>query len=104
MMTKSGIQRLTVKKVLNHSDREITAVYDRYGYDKEKQAAMRAWDRELKQILTNQSKTESKQILTKQKKKTPKKIITNQKEEKNNEIISYEQFLKVNNLRDFTKK
>ena len=48
---------------------------------------MRAWDRELKQILTNQSKAGSKQILTKQEKKTPKKIVTNQKKEKNNGIM-----------------
>ncbi len=53
---------------------------------------MRTWDRELKQILT------------KQKKKPPKKIITNQKKEGTNEEISYEQFLKENKLRDFTKK
>ena len=104
MMTRSGIQRLTVKKILNHSDREITAVYDRYEYDKEKQIAMLAWDRELKKIITNQSKAKSKQILTKQKKKTPKKIITNQKKEENNEVITYEQFIKNNKLRDFTKK
>jgi integrase len=104
MMTRSGIQRLTVKKILNHSDREITAVYDRYEYDKEKQTAMRAWDKELKKILTNQSKAESKQILTKQEKKTPKKIVTNQKKENANEEITYEQFLKNNKLRDFTKK
>ena len=85
MMTRSGIQRLTVKKILNHSDREITAVYDRYEYDKEKQTAMGSWDRELKQILT------------KQKKKTPNKIITNQKKEENNKAITYEQFKKIIN-------
>ena len=92
MMTRSGIQRLTVKKILNHSDREITAVYDRYEYDKEKQPAMGSWDREIKQILT------------KLKKKTPNKIITNQKKEENNEVITYEQFIKNNKLKDFTKK
>ena len=70
---------------------------DRYEYDKEKQTAMGSWDRELKQILTNQSKTGSKQILTKQKKKTPNKIITNQKKEENNKAITYEQFKKIIN-------
>ena len=104
MMTRSGIQRLTVKKILNHSDREITAVYDCYEYDKEKQTAMRTWDKELKKIITNQSKVGSKKILTKQEKKTPKKIVTNQKKEENNEVITYEQYLKLHNLRDFTKK
>jgi integrase len=51
MMTRSGVQRLTVKKILNHADREITAVYDRYEYDKEKQKALATWDRKLKTIL-----------------------------------------------------
>jgi hypothetical protein len=41
---------------------------------------MLAWDRELK------------------------KIITNQKKEENNDVITYEQFIKNNKLRDFTKK
>jgi integrase len=52
MMTRAGVQRLTVKKILNHADREITAVYDRYEYDKEKQKAMQIWDRQLTSILT----------------------------------------------------
>jgi integrase len=52
MMTRAGVQRLTVKKILNHADREITAVYDRYEYDKEKQKAMQNWDRTLKAIIT----------------------------------------------------
>jgi integrase len=54
MMTRAGVQRLTVKKILNHADREITAVYDRYEYDKEKQKAMQSWDRKLKSILTSE--------------------------------------------------
>jgi len=52
MMTKSGVPRLTVKKILNHADREITAVYDRYEYDKEKRNALATWDRKLKTILS----------------------------------------------------
>jgi integrase len=52
MMTRAGVQRLTVKKILNHADREITAVYDRYEYDNEKQKAMQIWDRQLTSILT----------------------------------------------------
>jgi integrase len=52
MMTKSGVQRLTVKKILNHADREITAVYDRYEYDKEKCKALATWDGKLRTIIS----------------------------------------------------
>ena len=55
MMTKSGVQRLTVKKILNHTDQEITAIYDRYEYDKEKQKAMKVWDHKLQAILTRRT-------------------------------------------------
>ena len=39
-MTELGVQRLIVKKILNHADSEITAVYDRFAYDKEKREAL----------------------------------------------------------------
>ena len=55
MMTKSGVQRLTVKKILNHTDQEITAIYDRYEYDKEKQKAMKVWDHKLQSIFTRKT-------------------------------------------------
>lgn len=42
-LTSMGIQRLTVKRILNHKDAEITAVYDRYSYDKEKKDALELW-------------------------------------------------------------
>jgi len=39
--------RLTVAKLLNHVERGVTAVYDRYGYDREKREALDAWARRL---------------------------------------------------------
>jgi integrase len=51
MMTASGIQRLTVSKILNHVESGVTAVYDRHGYDKEKRQALETWERKLKTIL-----------------------------------------------------
>ena len=39
-----------VPKILNHTDRTVTAVYNRYSFDKEKQTALEAWSRELKRI------------------------------------------------------
>jgi integrase len=47
MMTSSGIPRLTVRKILNHVEPEITAVYDRYSYDPEKREALEAWSKRL---------------------------------------------------------
>jgi integrase len=60
MMTASGIQRLTVAKVLNHVESGVTAVYDRHSYDKEKQKGLRSWGRQLEAILGH--KTSSKVI------------------------------------------
>ena len=46
-MAGQGINRLVVKKILNHTDRDITAVYDRHSYDAEKQAALFQWSEYL---------------------------------------------------------
>jgi hypothetical protein len=104
-MTSMGIPLLTVSKILNHSEAGVTAKhYDHYAYDKEKKDAMRAWDMKLNQILAKQNKAKSKQSPTKPKKTRSKKILTNKKKEETNEEITYEQFLKENKLKDFTKK
>jgi integrase len=52
MMTGMGIPRLTVKKILNHIESDITAVYDRHSYDAEKRDALEAWARRLMTIVT----------------------------------------------------
>ncbi len=52
MMTGMGIPRLTVKKILNHVEREITAVYDRHSYDAEKREALEAWAKRLVKIVS----------------------------------------------------
>ena len=51
LMTGMGVDRLVVKKLLNHADRDITAVYDRHSYDPEKQKALNTWGRELETII-----------------------------------------------------
>ena len=40
-----------VGRVLNHTDQSVTAIYDRYSYDHEKQAALSAWGRKLESII-----------------------------------------------------
>ncbi|MFP6758484.1 MAG: tyrosine-type recombinase/integrase [Alphaproteobacteria bacterium] len=50
-MTAMGIPRLVVGKILNHTDRSITAVYDRHEYGKEKRHALNAWGTHLTEII-----------------------------------------------------
>ncbi len=52
LMTGMGISRLTVKKILNHAERDVTAVYDCHSYDPEKRSALEAWGRRLEAIVT----------------------------------------------------
>ena len=42
-MTSIGIARQTVARVLNHLERDVTRIYDRYSYDREKRDALERW-------------------------------------------------------------
>lgn len=55
-MVGMGIPRLTVKKILNHAERDVTAVYDCHSYDPEKRAALEAWGRRLEAIVSGETK------------------------------------------------
>jgi integrase len=46
-MRALGVDRIVVQAILNHKDRSVTAVYDRYGADPEKQRALTDWGRRL---------------------------------------------------------
>ena len=46
-----GVERFLIGRVLNHADREITGIYDRYSYDKEKRRALEKWERKLRSII-----------------------------------------------------
>ena len=59
LMTGMGIPRLTVKKILNHAEREVTAVYDRHSYDDEKRQALEAWATRLMTVVSEKSATKS---------------------------------------------
>jgi len=52
MMASSGVPRLTISKILNHSEAGVTAVYDRHGYDNEKRQALETWGRKLQSIIS----------------------------------------------------
>jgi integrase len=51
-MTSLGIARLHVAKVLNHSDRDITAIYDRHDYMPEMRTALVSWADHLRAVIT----------------------------------------------------
>lgn len=51
-MTSTGISRFIVARVLNHTERGVTAVYDRHSYDREKRQALDAWAARLKEIVS----------------------------------------------------
>jgi integrase len=53
-----GVDRFTLARILNHTDREVTAVYDRYTYDDEKRKALRKWDRALSDIISGKGKVD----------------------------------------------
>ncbi len=55
-MTALGIPRLTVKKILNHVDRDVTGIYDRHSYDPEKRTALEAWGRRVAEIVTGEGR------------------------------------------------
>ena len=52
-MAAAGIGRLTIAKVLNHKEREITAIYDRYGYGPEIRHALDTWNARLERMLSD---------------------------------------------------
>ncbi len=58
-MTSLGTARLVVKKVLNHVDRDVTAIYDLHSYDAEKRVALEAWARRLRARSSRAHVTES---------------------------------------------
>lgn len=54
-ITSIGIPRLTVRKILNHAEVGVTAVYDRHSYDREKREALDAWSRKLISIVDDKN-------------------------------------------------
>lgn len=54
-----GIPRITLKKVLNHVDKDVTGIYDRYGYDDEKKHALDLWASKLKEIIEGEQKSDN---------------------------------------------
>jgi integrase len=50
-MSALGVDRRVVQAILNHKDRSVTSVYDRYGLGPEKQVALTAWGQRVETII-----------------------------------------------------
>ena len=50
-LSKMGYDRLLIKRILNHVDRDVTAIYDRYQYINEKKDALQQWAEKLDKIV-----------------------------------------------------
>ncbi|HSL82883.1 MAG TPA: site-specific integrase, partial [Thermoanaerobaculia bacterium] len=50
-MSAEGVSRRVLQAILNHKDRSVTAIYDRYSLDREKREALAAWGRRLEEII-----------------------------------------------------
>ena len=50
-MARLGVDRVVIGKVLNHAENEVTAVYDRHQYDREKRRALDLWGERLAAIV-----------------------------------------------------
>lgn len=50
-MSAQGVPRRVLQAILNHKDRSVTAVYDRYSLDREKVEAISAWSRRVEEIV-----------------------------------------------------
>jgi integrase len=46
-----GVSRFIIARVLNHADRTVTGIYDRYEYLDEKRHALEAWGQYLKNLI-----------------------------------------------------
>ena len=50
-MSAQGVPRRVLQAILNHKDRSVTAVYDRYSLDRERREALTAWGRRVEEIV-----------------------------------------------------
>jgi integrase len=62
LMTGMGISRLTVGKILNHVESDVTATYDRHSYDVEKRQALEAWSTRVQKMVTGQKTADHKVV------------------------------------------
>lgn len=52
-MARLGVPRFVIARVLGHSDREVTAIYDRWEYLAEKREALLRWDAHVRSLVSS---------------------------------------------------
>jgi integrase len=50
-MARLSVDRVVIAKILNHAENEVTAIYDRHQYDREKRRALDLWGERLAAIV-----------------------------------------------------
>jgi len=50
-LSKLGVDRLLLQRIVNHNDSGVTAIYDRYSYLEEKRDALQKWADRLDDIV-----------------------------------------------------
>jgi len=50
-MSRLGLGRFVIERVLNHSDSGVGGIYDRYDYEREKRDALTKWDAKIAEIV-----------------------------------------------------
>jgi integrase len=53
-MTSIGIPRSIVSRILNHQERDVTRIYDRFGYGPEMKTALLKWNSHVERILAGE--------------------------------------------------
>jgi integrase len=54
-LSAMSVDRRVIQGILNHKDRSVTAIYDRYSLDPEKQRALCDWGRRVEEITGGES-------------------------------------------------
>lgn len=55
-MARLGVANHIIARILNHKERSVTGIYNRYEYDPEKKEALNLWGRHLRMLLRGQGK------------------------------------------------
>lgn len=58
-LAEQKVPRLVIGKILNHTDKGVTAVYERYEYADEMRAALDKWARQVRKVLAAKSEPDS---------------------------------------------
>jgi integrase len=56
-MTRLGVTRFVAQRVIGHAEQGVGGTYDRYGYLREKAAALKTWALHVERVVTGESKS-----------------------------------------------